>query len=108
MDDAAEALRAAALSDAAGTFVLASGEWPAVREGVERVRDWVDPALPLGFGEIEAGPLSALRGDPTRLLRGVTGWSPRIGADEGVRRTVECFKSHRPRSPRVADGRTDV
>jgi nucleoside-diphosphate-sugar epimerase len=96
VDDAAEALRAAALSEAVGTFVLASGAWPTVREWVERVRDEVDPALPLGFGESGAGPVPGLRGDPARLCR-ATGWSPRTGMDEGVRRTVAWFQSHRPR-----------
>jgi nucleoside-diphosphate-sugar epimerase len=96
VDDAAEALRAAALSEAAGSYVLASGTWPTVREWVERVRDEVDPALPLGFGEVAAGPVPGLRGDPARFCR-ATGWSPRVGMDEGVRRTVSWLRSHRPR-----------
>ncbi len=99
VDDAAEALRAVADAPAAsGTYVLASGEAPTVRELVERLRDAVDPALPLGFGEIpaEPAPPPSLRGDARRLRRD-TGWFPRTPLDLGVRRTTEWYRTHPPR-----------
>lgn len=99
VDDAAEAVRAAAASPrAAGTYVLAAGEAPTVREWVELLRDAVDPALPLGFGEAGGGSAVApgLRGDP-RLLRRDTGWAPRTAPREGVARTIQWFRNHPPR-----------
>jgi UDP-glucose 4-epimerase len=97
VDDAAEAIRAAAVTPGvAGTYVLASGEAPTVRELVERLRDQLDPALPLGFGEVPGASASGLRGDASRLRRD-TGWAPRTRLDEGVRRTVEWYRTHPPR-----------
>lgn len=97
VDDAAEALRAAAAAPhASGSYVLASGEAPTVRELVERLRDAVDPALPLGFGEVKGAAAPSLRGNAGRLRRD-TGWAPRTPLDEGVRRTVEWYRSHAPR-----------
>ena len=99
VDDAAEALRAAAATaTAAGSYVLASGEAPTVRELVERLRDAVDPALPLGFGEIAAGPVPppSLMGDAGRLRRD-TGWTPRTPLEQGLRLTVDWYRTHPPR-----------
>jgi nucleoside-diphosphate-sugar epimerase len=64
VDDAIDALwRVATNPDASGTFVLGSGEACMVRSLVERIRDTINPALPLGWaicriggpGDVSAG-----------------------------------------------------
>ncbi len=76
VEDAAEAIyRVANEPDACGVYNLASGEAHAVRDIVSRLRDMIDPSLPLGFGDIPYSPgaLFNLRADVTRL-RTATGW----------------------------------
>jgi UDP-glucose 4-epimerase len=93
--DAAEAIyRAANASDARGVYNLASGESHAVRDIVSRLRDMIDPTLPLGFGEIPYGPgtLLNLRADVTRL-RAATGWAPQTSLENGLRKTVDWHKN---------------
>jgi UDP-glucose 4-epimerase len=93
--DAADALYHLALhSRAAGVFILGSGEAHSVRSVAERIRDLIDPRLPLGFGEVpyRADQVMRLQGDITRL-RSVTDWQPRTSLDAGLRRTVEWYRA---------------
>lgn len=88
--DAAEAIcRAAECEAAAGAFNLGSGRAVELREVVERVRDLIDPGLPLGFGEVayRADQVMHLEADITRMMT-ITGWQPRTTLEEGLRRTV--------------------
>lgn len=94
IDDAVEAIYRAAVTDAVGgVYNLGSGDAHSVRDIVERIRDLIDPALPLGFGRVPYRPdqVMHLRADMARL-RGATGWAPGIGLDEGLRRTVEWYR----------------
>lgn len=97
VDDAAEAI-ARVLEDprAEGVFNLGSGTADTIRAIVERVRDLIDPDLPLGFGEVPYRPdqVMRLQADIGRL-RADLGWSPRVGLDEGLKRTVEWYRAHR-------------
>jgi len=92
--DAANALCRIAVSGAIGTFNLASGETVQIRNLVEHIRDLVDPLLPLGLGDVSYGPdqIMHLEADISRL-RSATGWKPEISLDEGLRRTVEWYKT---------------
>lgn len=95
IDDAAEAIAAVAATRAAeGVYNLGSGDARTVRCLIERLRDAIDPALPLGFGEVPYRPdqVMHLQADISRL-RTATGWAPRIGLDEGLRRTVEWHRA---------------
>lgn len=95
IDDAVEAITAVAMDDAAeGMYNLGSGDACTVRRLVERLRDAIDPALPLGFGAVPYRPdqVMHLRADISRL-RAVTGWTPRVGLDEGLRRTVAWYRT---------------
>lgn len=95
IDDAVEAiLRVAQATEAQGVFNLGSGEAHTVREIIEQVRDLIDPGLPLGFGDVPYGAnqIMHLQADISRL-RAATGWSPRTGLAEGLRRTVEWHRS---------------
>lgn len=90
VDDAAEAVIAAAMApSAAGTFNLGSGVAPPLRETVELLRDLIDPALPLGFGQLPYGPYQTmhLQAD-IRRLSDATGWRPRIELPEGLSSTL--------------------
>ena len=75
IEDVADAIRAVAVNEAAqGILNLSAGEAWSVRALVEEVRDLIDPALQVGFGELADGGAS-VRGDASRL-RELTGWSP--------------------------------
>lgn len=94
VEDAAAAAYAVAKSpEAEDVFNLGSGTTYALREIIERIRDKIDPSLPLGFGGVPYRPdqVMHLQANVTKL-KTVTGWEPRIGLDEGLERTVEWHK----------------
>ena len=68
-----------------------------LRRYMEELRDAIDPALPLGLGQIPYGPrqvmhlqadLSALRQD--------TGFEPRTAFADGIRKTIEWIRKEQP------------
>lgn len=92
--DAAEAAyQIAAAPNASGVFNVGSGRAVPLRQVIERVRDLIDPTLPLGFGEVPYRPdqVMHLEADTTRLQQ-ATGWTPRVDLREGLRATVEWFR----------------
>lgn len=95
--DAAAAICAVAEHpDAAGIFNLGSGQTHTIRSVVEKVRDLINPRLPLGFGEVPFRPnqVMHLQADIERL-RGEVGFSPRVALDDGLARTVEWYREQR-------------
>lgn len=95
VDDAAEAVCRLALETAAsGVFNLGSGEAQSVRFFVETVRDLIDSALPLGFGDVPYRPdqVMHLQADITRLTE-ATGWRPQTTLEDGLRRTLDWHRS---------------
>jgi UDP-glucose 4-epimerase len=89
-DDAAEAIVRVALGpEAEGIFNLGSGRATPLRTIIEKIRDLIDPSLPLGFGEVPYRPdqVMHLQADIARL-RDITDWSPQIDLTEGLRRTI--------------------
>ena len=96
VEDAAAAIVAVAMAErASGIFNLGSGTAPRLREIIERVRDTIDPALPVGFGEVPYRPdqVMHLEADITRLTR-ATGWKPKVSPAEGIPRTVDWYRKH--------------
>jgi len=94
--DAAAAIVAAAKSErASGIFNLGSGSAPRLRDIIEKVRDEIDPALPVGFGEVPYRPdqVMHLEADIGRLAS-ATGWKPRVDFPEGIRHTVDWYRKH--------------
>jgi UDP-glucose 4-epimerase len=82
-------------SDAEGIYNIGSGRVVTVRRVVERIRDLIDPSLPLGFGEKLYRPdqVMHLEADIGRLHR-ATGWTPGIDLDQGLAETIDWYRSH--------------
>lgn len=95
VEDAAESMyRVAVTPSANGVFNLGSGESHSIRSILERIRDLIDPALELGFGEVAYPPDQLMRLETSiERLRQATGWTPQVGIDEGLARTVEWYKA---------------
>ncbi len=95
--DAATAIRLVAESPTVdGVFNLASGEIHTIRAIIEQIRDLIDPALPLRFGEIPHRP------DQSRYLQPDVGplttairWSRSVTLPDGLERTVAWYRQHR-------------
>lgn len=96
IDDVADAIfEATARPQAAGFFDLGSGHGHTVREVIERVRDLIDPSLPIGFGEVAYAPDQVMRMEAdVKRLREVTGWQPTTDLDTGLRRVVDWFRQN--------------
>jgi nucleoside-diphosphate-sugar epimerase len=97
VEDAAEAIYCVARSAAAaGVYNLGSGKPETVRNIVTRLRDMVDPQLPLGFGDIPAA-MSPPRSLSTKItkLQSATGWSPKTELDSGLRMTLEWHRARK-------------
>lgn len=95
VDDAVEAIaRLGTDPSASGIFNLGSGEAISVRSVAEQIRDRIDPALPLGFGEIayRHDQVMHLQADITKLTD-ATGWRPKISLAEGLSRTIDWHRS---------------
>lgn len=96
VEDVVEAIWQAAIAPGAqGIFNLGSGEAHSIRSIAERIRDLIDPGLPLGFGELPYRPdqVMHLQADISRLKQ-ATRWSPQVSLDEGLPRTVEWFREN--------------
>lgn len=78
--------------EAQGVYNLGSGSAPRLRTVIEKIRDFIDPELPLGFGEVPYRPdqVMQLQADITRLTS-LTGWSPKVDIDTGLRKTIEWY-----------------
>jgi len=91
--DAAEAIYLAAANERAeGVFNVGSGIAQPLRKIVERVRDIINPDLPLGFGDRQysSNQVMHLQADISRLQT-ITGWRPQTDLPDGLYRTVHWF-----------------
>lgn len=88
VEDAAQALLAAAFSQASGVFNLASEEAWTVRRIAEYVRESVNPKLGIQFGN--DGAARDLEADTSRL-REATGWRPVTPLADGLHRTIQWY-----------------
>ena len=96
IEDAAEALcRVAFTPQVDGIFNLGSGEAHQVRKIVERIRDQIDPRLPLNLGALPYRPDQVMHLQ-TQIdrLRTATGWQPRTALADGLTKTVDWYRSH--------------
>jgi UDP-glucose 4-epimerase len=89
VDDVASAVVAALDSRAHGVFNLGSGDARPLRHIIEQLRDLIDPALPVGFGEVPYRPDQVMHLEADiAALRAATGWQPRVTLEDGLRRLV--------------------
>jgi UDP-glucose 4-epimerase len=98
--DVAAAIAATITSpDASGFFNLGSGTTSTIRAIIERIRDAIDPAAEVGFGEMPYRPdqVMHLEADITRLTA-ATGWRPRMSLEEGLEKTVAWCRTLQRRS----------
>ena len=95
-DDAAEALYLMALRGRDGAvYPLGCGAARPLREYVEILRDAIDPALPLGFGEVPYGPKQVMRLEADiGALKQDTGFVPAIVFETGIRNTIEWVEKN--------------
>ncbi len=96
VSDAARAIRLALeMEAAAGIYALGSGSAPSLRSTIEAIRDAIDPALPLGFGDVAYRPdqVMLLQADVSALHRDL-GWKPRTGIDDGIVETVAWYQAN--------------
>ena len=85
--DAADALYRMALNGRDGAvYVLGSGQARPLREYVEIIRDVINPACTIGFGEVpyRKDQVMHLEADITELTKD-TGWVPSTKFDDGIR-----------------------
>lgn len=93
-DDAADALVRMALRGQNGAvYPLGSGQAKPLKDYILALRDAIDPALPLGFGQVPYGPRQVmhLQADIAPLTRD-TGFVPATGFEEGIRKTIEWVR----------------
>jgi len=95
VSDAASAIATVALNDAAtGVFNLGSGEARTIRTIVEQIRDTIDPALPLGFGEVPYRPDQVMHLEAKIDRLRAVGWSPKMTLERGMAETVAWYREH--------------
>jgi nucleoside-diphosphate-sugar epimerase len=72
---------------------MGSGQARTIRAVFEKVRDLIDPNLPLGFGEIAFRPdqVMHLEADISRLAAAAQ-WQPATSLEDGLRQTVEWHR----------------
>lgn len=90
--DAASAFRLVAEDQgASGIYNVGSLDAPPLRDTVNILRDLVDPAAELGFGELPYRPdqVMVLQANVDRLL--ALGWRPQVPLPLGLRSTVEWY-----------------
>jgi len=90
--DAAAAFVLALENEAArGVFNLGSAEAPRLRETVTALRDLVNPAAELGFGDVpyRRDQVMILKADISELQK--LGWAPQTSLVDGLRETAEWY-----------------
>ncbi len=94
--DAARAIERVALTDGvSGVFNLGSGRPQTIRAIVETIREMVDPALPLGFGEVPFRPDQVMHLEAVvERLKDEVAWTPEVNLENGMRRTVAWFREY--------------
>ena len=98
VEDVARAILAVATTQTAeGTFNLGSGQAVTVRSVVEQIRAFAAPGMELVFGEIPFRPdqVMHMQADISRL-RAATGWNPQVSMEDGLRETVQWYRSRVP------------
>ena len=93
VEDVADAIAEVLGARTVGDLDLGSGKSVSIRAIAERIRDLIDPQLPLGFGSLpyRAGEPACWRADPVPLIA-ACGWRPRTPLEDGLAGTVAWFR----------------
>jgi nucleoside-diphosphate-sugar epimerase len=94
--DAARAFRLVAEKGTDGSiYCLGSGHTRILRDYITALRDAVNPALEIGFGELDYYPnqVMHLEADLSNLIAD-TGYAPKYSFEEGIQETVAWAKDH--------------
>ena len=96
VDDVATAVvETARQPHAEGIFNLGSGRAVPLRSIIEQIRDAIDAALPIGFGEVAYRPDQVMHLEANiDRLQSATGWAPATPLGHGLRATVEWYRRH--------------
>ncbi len=74
-------------------YGIGSGEFHSLREYIEKIRDLINPELPLGIGErMEESEKSISSCVSIRKLQQDTGFVPKISFEEGIKITIDFYK----------------
>lgn len=95
VDDVADGVLATAVAAAArGRLNLGSGMPVQIRQLIETIRDMIDPAAEIGFGEIPFRPdqVMHMQADNSRLRR-LSGWAPQVHLRDGLARTIADMRT---------------
>lgn len=93
VDDVAAGVIAAIDQRARGLYNLGSGHAVPLRQIITQVRDQIDPALPLGFGELAYRPDQVMHLEADiGALTAATGWQPKVTLAQGIASTVDWFR----------------
>ena len=78
--------------NAEGIFNLGSGQAYKLKSIIEKIRDLIDPQLPLGFGEMDyrSDQVMHLQADINKLKKS-TGWLPNSDFDLAIKKTVDWY-----------------
>ncbi|MDR3467814.1 MAG: NAD(P)-dependent oxidoreductase [Xanthobacteraceae bacterium] len=93
--DAAAGFRTVIESKGAqGIYNLGASDAPRLRDTVTALREMVNPAAELGFGDVPYRPdqVKVLKADISRLT--ALGWEPRIDLPSGLKETVAWYVQH--------------
>ena len=103
--DVAEALWKVSISqEATGFFNLGSGHAPSLKTTIEKIRNKIDPNIPLKFGEIPYRPdqVMHLQANITRLQK-LAHWNPDVNLDDGLQQTIEWFTNSIKKSSEIKE-----
>ena len=94
--DAASAIRLGLENKTAqGIYCLGSGNAPSLKKTIETIRDYIDPSLPLGFGEIpyRDDQVFVLQADTSKLKNDL-GWQAYSSLETSLEKTVQWYKNN--------------
>ena len=97
VDDVVEGLIRAASTTvpAPSSFDLGSGSLVSIRSLVNRISEIIDNGIEPEFGALPDRPFEHERVADTSILKHTFGWSPSTSLDDGLKKTVNWFKSSR-------------
>ena len=77
-------------------YGIGSGEYYPLRHYIEQIRDYIDPSLPLGIGEVPSMSKQTFSScvNTYELVKD-TGYTVKVPFEVGMKRTIEWFKKER-------------